>query len=127
MLVGIDDTTGLTLGVIDGWPSLGFINLPPPITPIPITKLTTGESQNGHYNNANTSTPYVDTNSTTAMCAAWAFLVALADNFPNAIYGGLTSNSNSLTTFLWGLLGQPTIGPPPVPTPGWNGPIFWVP
>ncbi len=137
MLVGIDDTTGTTLGVIDGWPSPGFINLPLPNGPVPILKLTTGRTVNGIYNNANapTTPPYVDTASTAAMCAAWAALVALADNFPNAIYGGLTSNSNSLTTFLWAVAGGPTIGPPAVPcpsgvptcTPGWGGPIFWVP
>jgi hypothetical protein len=99
-----------TLGVIDGWPSLGFINVPLPIGPIPITKLTTDESTNGYYNNANDSTPYVDTASTAAMCAAWYKIVALANNFPNAIYGVVTSNSNSLTTFLWGEAGGPAIG-----------------
>jgi len=127
MLVGIDDTTGATLGVIDGYPS------PTAVGDSPALQLNADVTPNGHYDNANagppTTNPYVDTRSNAAMCDRWDALVAYAENFPNAIYAGYTSNSNSLTTFLWQRLGQSKLGPPPGTntTPGWNGPIVFVP
>jgi RHS repeat-associated protein len=123
MIVGVDDTTGQTLGVIDGWPTP--ITLPTGLSSIVIPILTAAESANGYYNNANTSQPYVDTGSSTTMCATWQKLVTTATDFPLALYGGLTSNSNSLTTYLWKLAGEPGIGPPPVPVPGWNSSIWF--
>jgi hypothetical protein len=127
ILVGIDDTTGEVLGVVDGWPSPGSVSNG--VSSVAVALLVAGASVNGHYNNANTSTPYVDTLSTPEMCDLWDALVNYANNFPKALYGGWTSNSNSLTSYLWtGFLGQSQVGPPPGPqsTPGWNGPIFFV-
>ena len=127
MLVGIEvlGNTQVTLGVIDGWSSVGVL-APPFIGVLP--ELTSAETPNGHYGNANTATPYVDSTLSATMCALWQKIVNLANNLPGAIYGGLTSNSNSLTTYLWGLLGQSSVGPPPGQnTPGWNQPIMWWP
>ena len=128
MLVGIEvlGNTQVTLGVIDGWASAGVL-APPFIGVLP--QLTSAETPNGHYGNANTAKPYVDSTLSAAMCALWNTIVSVANNLPGAIYGVGTSNSNSLTTYLWGLLGQSQIGPPPGPqsTPGWNDPIMWFP
>ena len=47
-------------------------------------------------------------------------LVNFANHFPKALYGGLTSNSNSLTSFLWNdFLGQNQV-PGPGNAPGWE-------
>jgi hypothetical protein len=129
MLVGIDDTTGATLGVIDGHasPALAsvgdFSMLFPALTPV--------VSTNGIYNNANTSTPFADSLSSASMCNTWSNLKSFAQNvFPtNVLYGGLFSNSNTLTSFLWLVAGQAPIGPPPGPnsTPGWNGQFVPIP
>jgi RHS repeat-associated protein len=122
MLVGIDDTSGATLGVIDGGPVLGVSLL----NPVPV--LTPSVTLNGIYNNASVSESFVTSLSSEAMCDRWNTLEGKARNFPKALYGGLFSNSNSLTSYLWSFVAKPT-GPPPGPlaTPGWNGFIVWLP
>jgi hypothetical protein len=121
MLVGIDDSTGQTLGVIDGSPT------PSALGDLAVLLLTPDVTANGTYNNANTSTPYLDTLSNSLNCLLWDLIVKEAENFPDALYGFSTSNSNSLTTYFWQQLGQSPVGPPPGPntTPGWNDPILF--
>lgn len=112
------DSGGLTQ-VIDGGPvfsaAAGKWLLTPEVTP------------NGTYQNAGSSSSFVSTLRTSELCISWGRVAGIARNFPSAIYGGLTSNSNSLTSYLWGQLGQGRIGPPPGPnsTPGWNEQISW--
>jgi hypothetical protein len=126
MLVMVDDTTGYQQ-VIDAYPVFGAVTVGTEVVPAVI--LTADVSTNGHYNNASSSTPYVSTGSTSAICDQWSILVSAAENLSEAYYlFKAGSNSNSLTTYLWGLLGQSAVGPPPGPnsSPGWNGPILYV-
>ena len=108
MLVGIDDSTQLRLDVIDGYPQVGAISPPGTGDAAIALLLTPVVSLNGHYSNANrnSSTPYVSTRSSPAMCATWASTVGYANAFP---------------------LAQSPVRPPPGPqrTPGWNFPIVW--
>ena len=131
MLVGIDDDSDGTMGVIDGHATWSVSQLGGPgFFPVPVPILTPVYSANGIYNNANTSKTYVYTAASAGMCETWDYLVKIAENFPiKALYGITYSNSNTLTSFFWLLAGQSQVGPPPGPntTPGWNGSFALLP